>query len=71
MLQIPTATLALGTNEIPGEQKEVEVRTCTVKKNVRNICILYEILLNTLKPRQNCRHFAGDIFKSIFLNENV
>ena len=27
--------------------------------------------LNTLKPRQNCRHFADDIFKCIFLNENV
>ena len=27
--------------------------------------------LNTLKPRQNGRHFADDIFKSIFLNENV
>ena len=27
--------------------------------------------LNTLRPRQNCRHFADDIFKCIFLNENV
>ena len=27
--------------------------------------------INTLRPRQNCRHFADDIFKSIFLNENV
>ena len=27
--------------------------------------------LNTLRPRQNGRHFADDIFKSIFLNENV
>ena len=26
--------------------------------------------INTLRPRQNCRHFA-DIFKCIFLNENV
>ena len=26
---------------------------------------------NTLKPRQNGRHFADDIFKCIFLNENV
>ena len=25
----------------------------------------------TLKPRQNGRHFADDIFKCIFLNENV
>ena len=26
--------------------------------------------INTLRPRQNCRHFSADIFKSIFLNEN-
>ena len=27
--------------------------------------------INTLRPRQNGRHFADDIFKLIFLNENV
>ena len=27
--------------------------------------------LNTFRPRQNGRHFANDIFKCIFLNENV
>ena len=27
--------------------------------------------LNTLRPRQNGRHFTDDIFKCIFLNENV
>ena len=26
--------------------------------------------VNTLRPRQNCRHFADNIFKCIFLNEN-
>ena len=26
---------------------------------------------NTLRPRQNGRHFADDIFKCIFVNENV
>ena len=26
---------------------------------------------NTLRPRQNGRHFPDDIFKSIFFNENV
>ena len=29
------------------------------------------VKLNPLRPRQNGRHFAGDIFKCIFLNENV
>ena len=27
--------------------------------------------VNTLRPRQNGHHFANDIFKCIFLNENV
>ena len=26
---------------------------------------------NTLRPRQNGRHFADDTFKRIFLNENI
>ena len=29
------------------------------------------INFNTLRPRQNGRHFADDTFKCIFLNENV
>ena len=29
------------------------------------------ISFNSLRPRQNGRHFADDIFKCIFLNENV
>ena len=28
-------------------------------------------LLNTLRPRQNGRHFPDDIFKCIFLNESI
>ena len=28
-------------------------------------------MLNTLRPRQNGRHFADDILKCIFFNENV
>ena len=28
-------------------------------------------VFNTLRPRQNGHHFADDIFKCIFLNENV
>ena len=27
--------------------------------------------VNTLRPRQNDRHFADDVFKCIFLNENI
>ena len=29
------------------------------------------LLVKTLRPRQNRRYFADDIFKCIFLNENV
>ena len=29
------------------------------------------MLLNTLRPRRNGRRFADDVFKCIFLNENV
>ena len=29
------------------------------------------MVINTFRPRQNGRHFADDIFNSIFLNENV
>ena len=32
---------------------------------------VFALLLNTLRPRQNGRHFADDILKSILLNENV
>ena len=33
--------------------------------------IVIRYKFNTLRPRQNGRHFADDIFKLIFLNENV
>ena len=37
-----------------------------------NICHLFSPqCVNTLRQRQNGRHFADDIFKYIFLNENV
>ena len=32
---------------------------------------IHRQLFNTLRPRQNGRHFPDDIFKWIFLNENV
>ena len=31
----------------------------------------YSVVVNTLKPRQNGRHFADYIFKRIFVNENI
>ena len=32
---------------------------------------MHLLIINTLRPRQNGRHFPNDIFKCIFLNENV
>ena len=45
---------------------------CRCKKLVflRSNCTLL-FLFNTLRPRQNGRHFTDDIFNDIFLNENV
>ena len=34
-------------------------------------CMMYTAIFNTLRPRQNGRHFPDDIFKCIFLDENV
>ena len=35
-------------------------------------CISYNVyIVNTLRPRQNGRHFADDILRCIFLNENI
>ena len=36
-----------------------------------HLCIYASPGLNTLRPRQNGRHFPNDTFKRIFLNENV
>ena len=37
----------------------------------QNKCDEFFSLVNTLRPRQNGRHFTDDIFKCIFLNENA
>ena len=34
-------------------------------------CTPWGRIFNTLRPRQNGRHFTDDIFKCIFLNENA
>ena len=36
-----------------------------------NLHLYWEWVVNTLRPRQNGRHFADDAFQRIFLNENV
>ena len=36
-----------------------------------NLDVILKHWVNTLRPRQNGRHFVDDTFKYIFLNENV
>ena len=38
---------------------------------ILNTVCLHSAAVNTLGPRQDGRHFADDIFKCIFLNENI
>ena len=33
--------------------------------------MIVPVLVKSLRPRQNCRHFTDDIFKCIFLNGNA
>ena len=42
---------------------------CTFKNLETMVAVLRS--LSFLRPRQNCRYFPDDIFKRIFLNENV
>ena len=48
-------------------------RHCNVR-NWSSLCLSHYLpvmaIFNTLRPRQNGRHFPDDIFKCIFLNEN-
>ena len=37
----------------------------------RSLLCVYNHDINTLRPRRNGQHFADDIFKRIFFNENV
>ena len=51
---------------------EVELKVRYVLRTHQR-CLGYKTTrpINTLRPRQNGRHFADDMFKCIFLNENV
>ena len=44
---------------------------CLVRSDQRTITEVNVSVFNTLRPKQNGRHFANAIFKCILLNENV
>ena len=48
----------------------IRMITCVLSVEVV-VAMWNRVIINTLRPRQNGRHFADDIFKCIFLNENV
>ena len=47
----------------------IEIWICPKIATIRSVILKGHI--NTLRPRQDGRHFADDIFKYIFVNENV
>ena len=64
--------------EISTSSAKISQRWCPVSNQTsaertdENITTTYRVRrINTLRPRQNGRHFPDDIFKWIFLNEDV
>ena len=54
------------TPQPPGRRNQIEVARMLLIQS-----IFSRFLINTLRPRQNGRHFADDTFRRIFLKENV
>ena len=56
-------------------QLSIPVKTAphlfNMPQRARSKLLLTKSHISTLRPRQNGRHFADDIFRLIFLNENV
>ena len=62
-----TQTIMLNICLFPYNHKINDSRKSTIKEMYDPVIIPF----NTLRPRQNGRHFADAIFKCIFLNENA
>ena len=56
---------------VNGKETQYVPRIMHIVHKVLCFVAVYCGRFNTLRPRQNGRHFADDIFKCIFLNENV
>ena len=50
---------------------EISVSSVAMESALLNIWYVLIWIFNTLRPRRDGRHFPDDIFKRIFLNENV
>ena len=58
-------------NENVGRPGDKPLSEPKMVRSLTHICFTWPQWVNTLRPRQNGRHFPHDIFKWIFLNENV
>ena len=54
---------------VKSDQNQIIMTTTCHWDNIYDLCDPLE--LNSLRPRQNRPHFADDVFKCNFLNENV
>ena len=63
------------TPPVKGRSFRINENWCGKKRHAhrrhRGTILSLPQCVNTLRPRQNGRHFADDILKCIFLNENV
>ena len=59
------------TQRICITQNMGKIFLCQFVSHLAWINVVFRIRLNTLRPRQNGRHFSDDTFKCIFFNENV
>ena len=82
LIDTPCTFILLQLTELKYDQTKWKTRNEPIQSHIYWISIgyiAYDMMycswrlsvINTLRPRQNGRHFADDIFKHIFLNENV
>ena len=59
--------------DIRRRHEAINLHTCwtSLRSLLTHICVTRSWCVNTVRPTQNGRHFPDDIFKCIFLNENV
>ena len=75
MLKFDNSSIA-SCFQLPGNvlnlsRHHLHIITRGVQCKMLSKCLKHYMFFNTLRPRQNGRHFPDDIFKCIFLNENV
>ena len=67
--RVPLVAIS-GTNILVPHLKMKSLNLICISGTCR-YCIYRNPIFHTLRPRQDGRHFPDDIFKCIFLNENV